>query len=167
MALDPLAVLYTGLFLAVVCGLYGLLIAILWSPFLLSERIRALFSALPPADWRASYALWIPVPATVWGFLFGSVLSLSRDVRPPADASSLYVGGIDGIAVATALVLVSLPVLSLRVLPARGTGRDPADDTPRTVLLVLAGTVWYLLLLVGPAYALTVLAGFGDAMSGP
>lgn len=165
MAVDPVSILHTGVFLAVVCGLYGLVVAVPWAPFLLAGRMRGLFDSLPPHDWRVNYALWIPLPAAVWGFLFGSGLSLSRDVRPPTRASELYVAGVDGIAVATLASIVLWPALVLYVLPARGIDWDPAEYAPTTVLLVVGATVWYLVWLVGPAYVLAVFAGFGDAMS--
>jgi hypothetical protein len=53
------------------------------------------------------------------------------------------------------------------VLPKKGVDWDPRGYSPSTVLLVVASLVWYLVLLIGPAYAFTVLAGFGDVMSGP
>lgn len=167
MVLDPISVLHTGVFFAVVCGLYGWLVAAAWAPFLLADRVRRLFGSLPPTDWRLNYLLWMPLPAVLWGFLFGSALSLSRDVRPPTRASELYVAGIDGIVVATVLSALLWPVLLLYVLPARGFDWDRDEYGPRTVLLVVAGTVWYLLFLVGPAYVFVLLAGWGDVLSGP
>lgn len=166
MALDPISVLHSGLFLAVVCGAYGWLVGVLWTPFLVAGRVRKLFDSLPHADWRVSYALFIPLPGVAWGFLFGCTLSLSRDVRPPTRASELYVAGVDGIVAATLVSVVLWPTLLVYVLPRRGVDWDPDGYGPTTVLLVLGVTVWYLLFLVGPAYALSVFAGFGDSFSG-
>lgn len=166
MALQPLSVLYTAVFLAVVVGLYGWVVGVLWSPFLLSERIRGLFGTLPPSEWYWNYALWIPLPAAVWGFFFGAGLSASRDVRGPTQASELYVAGVDGIILATVVSLLVWPTVLLYVLPAKDLDWDPAKYAPTTLLLVLGSLVWYLVFLVGPAYVLTVLAGFGDVMSG-
>jgi hypothetical protein len=165
MTVEPLAVLHSGVFTALLCGIYGWLIGVLWSPFLLARRMRLLFASLPNADWRVSYGLWIPLPAVVWGFCFGCVISLSRDLRTPGKASPLYVAGLDGIAVATLVSLLLWPALLLYVLPERGFDWDPAEYDVRTVLLVVAGIVWYLLFLVGPAYAMSVFAGFGDSFS--
>jgi hypothetical protein len=165
MSIDPLAVLHMGLFLAVVSGLFGWLVAVLWAPFLAAGRFRRLLDSLPPFGWRGNYALWIPLPAVVWGFLCGTVVSVSLDVRPETKASPIYVSGLDGIVVATAVSLVVWPILLLVVLPDRGVRWYRDEDTASTGALVLSSTVWYLLFLVGPAYVLTVLAGFGDAMS--
>jgi hypothetical protein len=167
MALQPFAILYSGLFLAVAAGLYGWFVGILWAPFLFAERFRRLLETVPPSDWLPNYVLWIPLPAAVWGFLFGSGISLSRDVFSPGEASELYAAGIDGIVIATAVSLVLWPLLLLYVLPKKGFDWDPRGYSPSTVLLVVVGLVWYLALLVGPAYVFTVLAGFGDVMSGP
>lgn len=165
MAVDPVGTLYTGVFLAVVAGLYGWLIAILWSPFLLAGRLRNLFETLPPSDWRVNYALWMPLPAAIWGFFFGFGLSLSLDVRPPAKASPIYLAGLDGIGLATIISLPLWPALLLYVIPDRGLDWNPNDYGPKTTLLVATSTLWYLVFLVGPGYVLSILAGLGDVMS--
>lgn len=130
MALQPLEILYTGVFIAVLSGVYGWLVALIWSPFLVAGRFRGLFRALPPAGWRVNYALWMPLPAAFWGFLFGSVLSLSLDVRPETKASPIYVAGLDGIALATLVSLPLWPILFLHVLPAAASTGTRATTTP-------------------------------------
>lgn len=165
MTFDPLGVAYTAVFLAAVAGVYGVAVAVVWSPFLLSGRLRALFEALPPGDSPLGY-LWLPLPAAVWGFLFGAGLSASRDLLSPGDAAPLYAAGVDGIVVATLVSAVLWPAAVLWWLPRRGVVWRPDGDGPETVALVVAGVVWYLLWLAGPAYVLSVFAGFGQAMSG-
>ena len=167
MSIEPIAILHMGVFLAIVSGLYGLLIALFWSPFLLTEHFRQLFGSLSPFDWHINYVLWIPLPAVCWGFLCGSVVSLSLDVRPPTDASPLYVSGLDGIIVATAVSLLLWPALLLYVLPARGFDWYSNKDSSTTVTLVIGGTVWYLPWLISPTYLIVLFAGFGDVMTGP
>jgi hypothetical protein len=153
--------------LVAVVWLYGLVIGGFWTPLLLAKRLRRLFATLPPSDWRVSYVLWIPLPAVFWGILFGVVLSVSPDLREPTSASPLYVGGVDGIVVATIVSLLVLPVVVLYLLPARGYDWVPEEYSTTTVVLVVGGLLWYLLFLVGPAYVLSIFAGFGDAMTGP
>ena len=167
MSVDPLAILYMGVFLAIVSGLYGLLIALFWSPFLLSKHFRQLFGSLSTFDWRINYILSIPLPAVCWGFLCGSAVSLSLDIRPPTDASPLYVSGLDGIIVATAVSLLLWPALLLYVLPARGFDWYSSKDTSTMVTLVIGGTLWYLPWLIIPTYLIVLFAGFGDVMTGP
>lgn len=152
-------------FIAVLGGLFGWLIAIVWAPFLFAERFRELFDSLPPGDWWVSYVLWIPLPAALWGFLFGGVVSLSGDLRPPTEASRLYVAGIDGIVVATLLSILLWPALLLYVLPTWVIDWDPNEYELETVGLVVGCTVWYLVFLVGPAYVLSVIAGFATVVS--
>ncbi|WP_323190550.1 hypothetical protein [Halostella sp. PRR32] len=166
MSVEPVAILHMGIFLAIVSGLCGLLVALFWSPFLLTERFRHLFGSLPPFDWPINYFLWIPLPAVCWGFLCGSVVSMSLDVRPPTDASPLYVSGLDGIIVATAVSLLLWPALLLYVLPARGFNWYSNEDTSTTVALVIGGTIWYFPWLVIPTYVIVLFAGFGDVMTG-
>ncbi len=164
---DPLSVLFTAVHFALLIGIYGLLIGVFWSPFLAAERLRGLFAVLPPSEWRVNYALWIPLPALVWGFLFGGTLSMSLDVRPQTQASEIYVAGIDGIVVATLISLLLWPILLLYVLPGSGLDWDQNEYTPKTIMLVFGSLIWYLALLVGPAYTLSLVAGFGDVMAGP
>jgi hypothetical protein len=166
MTVDVVQVLVSGLIVAALCVPYGLIVGVFCAPLLVAKRLRRMFDTIPNVDWRVTYALFVPLPAVVWGFLFGSVLELSSDLRPPTRASPLYLGGVDGIAVATLVSLLLWPTLLLYVLPRTGVDWDPNDYAPTTVFLVVAGLVWYLLFLVGPAYALSVFAGFGDAMAG-
>lgn len=166
MEIDPIWILFTGLHSSIPGGIYGWFIAIVWLPFLLARRFRVLFDSLPPSDWRVSYVLWMVLPAMVWAFFFGSVLSLSRDVRPPTRASELYVSGMDGIIVATVVSIFLWPTLLLYVLPARGFDWYSEKNTSTTVALVVGATVWYLLWIVVPMYVFVFFAGFGDAMTG-
>ena len=163
---DLLHVLFTGLHFSILGGIYGLFIAIFWSPFLVAGRFRVLFDSLVPTDWRVSYVLWMALPGMVWAFFFGSVLTLSRDIRPPTQASELYVAGVDGIVVATVVSLLLWPILLLYVLPDRGFDWYSENSTPTTVTLVVGGTVWYLLWLVVPMYVFVFFAGFGEVISG-
>lgn len=164
---DLPSVMFTAVHFALLTGLYGLLIGVFWSPFLAAERLRDLFASLPPSEWRVNYILWIPLPALVWGFLFGGVLSVSLDVRPPTQASKIYVAGIDGIVVATLISLLVWPILLLYVLPGGGVDWDPNEYASKTITLVVGSLVWYLVFLVGPVYTLSLFAGFGDVMAGP
>lgn len=164
---NPVSVLFTAVHFALLIGIYGLLVGVFWSPFLAAGRLRDLFAVLPPSEWRVNYALWIPLPALVWGFLFGGTLSVSLDVRPPTQASEIYVAGIDGIIVATLISLLLWPILLLYVLPGSGLDWNQNDYTPKTTILVVGSLIWYLVLLAGPAYILSLVAGFGDVMAGP
>lgn len=165
MGLDIVSVVYTGMFLGAVGWLYGWLVGVLCSPFLLSERVRSLFAAVPPRGWVANYALWIPLPAAVFGFWWGFGMSFSRDVLDPGTAAPLYAAGMDGLVLATLISAVLWPAMLLYVLPRRGYDWRPEDDEARSLLVVLGGLAWYLVFLVGPVYVLTIFAGFGQVMS--
>lgn len=160
-ALDPASTLSTGLVLAVACGLYGWLVAFLWAPFLVAERFRVLFASLPPDGAAVNYGLWMPLPAALWGFLAGSVFSLSAGGTPSTASAA-----VDGIVAATLVSVLLWPTVLLYVLPAGGVDWTPTGRTLPTVALVVGGTAWYLLFLVVPASVATVFAGFGEAMSG-
>lgn len=156
--------LFTVQFVLLV-GLYGAIIGVFWTPFLLFETIRDLFVALPLEDWRVSYLVWIPVPALVWSLVFAITLSISPELRQPSKASPLYVGGLDGIIMATVVSLLLWPAILLHGLPRLGVNWFPRNQSRKPQLLVVLGLTWYLVFLIGPAYGLSVFAGFGDAMS--
>jgi len=166
MAIDIGSALLSGAVAAAFCAIYGFVIGVFWTPFLIAKRFRRLFAELLDTDWRATYTLLIPLPAIVWGFFFGSVLELSPDLRPPSAASPSYLGGIDGIVVATLVSSLLWPTLLLYILPRVGIDWDPNEYPASTIILILSGLGWYLMCLIGPAYVLSVFAGFGDAMSG-
>jgi len=164
MALDPVSVLYNAVFVAVATGIYGWVIAVFWSPFLLSARLRALLDALPPRDWRWNYVLWIPLPGGTWGFIWGATLAIRSDLQPPE--ATIGAAAIDGLVIASVFSLLLWPAILLVVLPARGYDWSPEDDRLLSALLVIGGTSWYLLFIVGPMYYLSLLAGIGGAMTG-
>ncbi len=145
----------------VVAGVHGWVPGTLCAPVLVAGRVRGLFASVPGPNWGGSYALWTPVPAAVWGFVWGVVVSVSPAVRRPTEAAPLHVAGVDGIVAATAVSLLAWPALLLYVLPRRGLRWY--DDRATTVPLVLGWVVWYVCLLAGPAYALSVFAGFGQS----
>jgi hypothetical protein len=92
---------------------------------------------------------------------------MSLDMRPPTQASEIYVAGIDGIVVATLISLLLWPILLLYVLPGSGLDWDRNKYAPKTIILVVGSLLWYLVFLTGPAYILSLVAGFGDVMAGP
>ena len=120
MAADPLSVPHNAAFLAVVFGAYGVVVWVVSAPVLVAGRVRRPLDSLPPADRRVNYALWVPLPAAVLGFLCGATLPVSRAYHPPGSASPLYVSGVDGIVVATGVSVALWPALLLYVLPSRG-----------------------------------------------
>jgi hypothetical protein len=165
MPLEPLEILHTGVFLAVVAGVYGWLVGALWAPFLLSGRLRGLFDALSSREWWVNYVLAIPLPAVLWGFLFGTGLSTSRDVLDPGGAAPLYAAGVDGVVFATAVSLLLWPAILLSGLPDRGLDWADGRYDRRTGALTVIGVCWYHLFLAVPGYVLSIAAGFGQVLS--
>lgn len=164
MPLDPVSILQSAVFVGVVVGIYGWVIAFFWSPFLLSRRIRALLDVLPPRTWQWNYALWMPVPGIVWGVFWGATLAIRSDLQPPE--ATIGAAAFDGLITATVLSLLLWPLVLLFVLPSRGYPWYPADERLSAALLVIGGTGWYLLFIVVPMYYLSLLAGIGGAMTG-
>lgn len=166
MGLDAFGILYSGVFLAVVVGVYGYLPGSLTAPFLLAAPFRKLFAGLPGPNWGTSYVLWIPLPAALWGFCFGVVISLSGDLGPTAAEPDLYHLGVEGIIVATAVSAVLWPAVLLYWLPSIDVSWYGDEAGLKEIALAVGATAWYLLFVVYPAYMFVFFAGFGQAFSG-
>jgi hypothetical protein len=141
------------LLLAVVALAPGLVAGILWSPFLLSGRLRSLVKTVDPTGfWPATYALCSVCTGVLvvvgYGLLLGD---LPND--PGAGANLLLDGVVTG-----ALVLVAAgwagPTL---VAPRLGYDWDPTGYGPGTHALVLAGAVWYAVVLLTPFFLLSLV----------
>lgn len=164
MALDPVSVLQSAVFVAVAVGIYGWVVAFFWSPFLLSRRIRKLLDVLPPRNWQWNYALWMPLPGATWGFIWGATLAIRSDLQPPE--ATIGAAAFDGLVAATGFSLLLWPAVLLVGLPGSGYDWYPDNERLRTALLVIGWTTWYLLFIVVPMYYLSLLAGIGGAMTG-
>lgn len=133
-------------------ALPGTVAAVCWTPFLLSERFRALFVALPPAGRLVpSYvavALALSVP-----YLAGVVLTVGLvDSAGPGWSE----GFLDTALFGGALVGFVAPVIAGAGLPRLGVDWDPAGYGASTWLLLLAAGLWYAVVAAVPLVALAV-----------
>jgi hypothetical protein len=141
------------LLLAVVALGPGTVAGVLWSPFLLSGRLRAFVRTVDPTGfWPATYAFCSVgtgfLVVVGFGLLLGDLPSGSA-----AGANRLLDGVVTG-----ALVLVAAgwagPTL---VAPRLGYDWDPTGYGLGTHALVLAGAVWYAAVLLTPFFLLSIV----------
>ena len=60
-----------------------------------------------------------------------------------------------------------MPTLLLYIVPGSGLDWNRNEYAPKTIILVVGSLVRFLAFLTGPAYILSLFAGFGDVMAGP
>jgi hypothetical protein len=126
----------------------GTVATVLWTPFLLSERLRAGFRALDPFGfWPATYLLvgvLGGVPQTAY-----AVLAVGRvaDGASGAAAANALLDATVGGAFAVALVGWAVPAV---VAPRLGLNWDPTEFGASTHALVAAGAVWYAAVVGAP-----------------
>ena len=141
------------LLLAVVALAPGTVAGVLWSPFLLSGRLRALVRTVDPTGvWPVTYALCSVGTGSLVVVGFGLLLGNLPD--DSAAGANLLLDGV----VAAALVLVAVgwagPTL---VAPRLGYDWDPTGYGLGTHALVLAGAVWYAAVLLTPFFLLSLV----------
>ncbi|MCD2204936.1 hypothetical protein [Halobacterium sp. KA-6] len=124
---------------------------VLWSPFLLSERLRSLFRHLPPTNSLLRSYLVVEIGLAV-PFIMGTAVAL---VRIPRAAVSTAI--LDTVVQITFVYVVALPVLAGDVLPKLGVDWDPTGYSGTTWLLLVGSVVWYAVLVAVPLSFLAVL----------
>ncbi|EMA67752.1 hypothetical protein C461_08494 [Halorubrum aidingense JCM 13560] len=134
-------------------ALPGIAAAVLWSPFLLAARFRALFVALPPAGRLVpSYvgvALGLSVP-----YVAGILLTVGLvDPAGPGWSSGLVETALAG----GVLVALVAPTAAVLGLPRLGVDWDPTGYGPGTWALLVAAGLWYAAVAAAPLFALAVV----------
>lgn len=126
----------------------GLVVTVLWSPFLLSERVRALFDRLPPFE--------SPYPNYVLFALAGSlpyVAGLLWAFRAADTGSVVFTSTL----VVSVVYVVALPIGAVLGLPRAGVDWDPTGYGVATWGVLVAGAVWYALLFAAPLTVVSIV----------
>jgi hypothetical protein len=136
----------------------GLVAAVLWTPFLIASRFRALFRALPPAGRLVpSYvgvALTLSIP-----YLAGLLLTVGLvDSAGPGWSE----GFLDTALFGGVLVGLVAPAVAAAGLPRLGVDWDPTGYGASTWALLLAAGLWYAVVAAVPLVALAI----GTALPG-
>lgn len=119
----------------------GVVAMVLWSPFLLSERIRQLFQRLPPTDSLLPTYVLVGI-ATSLPYVLGLVWALTR-----AESGKMIFTVAIGV---TICYIVALPLVGVLGLPRSGIDWAPTGYGWQTWLLLVGGAVWYALLFTVP-----------------
>ena len=131
--------------LALVVG-PGIVAAVLWSPILLSSRIRSLFDRLPPVrSTIASYflvAIALSIP-----FVIGTGIVFTTTSTEGAALSNAL---LNMTFVLTIAYVGMLPLTSVVGLPRIGIDWDPTNYGLGTWLLLVSVVLWYAAVFVIP-----------------
>lgn len=141
------------LMLALVLLLPGMIATLLWAPFLLAGRIRALFEALPPRGSLVPSYVAIGLGASlpyVLGVL-GIMLALPSEGAAWSNAILTLIQWV------SVVYLLILPGVAILGLPAVGIDWDPTGYGATSWALLAVGTLWYALLFAIPLFVLAVL----------
>ncbi|AEH35548.1 hypothetical protein [Halopiger xanaduensis] len=124
----------------------GLVATVLWAPFLLSNRLRALFRSLPPAGSTVPTYVLAGIGASV-PYLAGFLAVLAFVDSSGVAWSNAFLKLCFQLGV---LYVVGFPVLCAVGLPRFGVDWDPTGYGWRTWGLLVAGAAWYALLFTIP-----------------
>lgn len=132
----------------------GIVAAIIWSPFLLASRIRALFRALPPARSTAVSYVVVTVGLSI-PYLFGTIAALvvTEGQTGGAMANAL----LNVLIPVSSLYVLGLPILAIRGLPRIGRDWDPNGYDTTTWVLLIVGAAWYSALFAVPLFLIAVV----------
>lgn len=136
---------FIPLFGSVIGLLAAIPIGLLWSPFLLSARIRRCFAMGPTRWWQANYGLTFALLGAVHAGLVVAGLLYAHD---PTSTFEALVGP-SLVVPATAWVAVAFSL--------RGEG-DDQESSGATLGLVALGAVWYALLTGVPSFVVALFA---------
>lgn len=133
----------------------GLVAAVVWSPVLASERLRALFRTLPPTG---SLGITYPVVAVALSLPYlGAFLGA---LAATADGSGAAIA--NAVLGATALVsvvyIVGGPVVAAVGLPRLGVDWDSNGYDGVTWLLLVAASAWYAAIFAVPFFVFSIFA---------
>ncbi|XGI84270.1 hypothetical protein ACEU6E_03205 [Halorutilales archaeon Cl-col2-1] len=139
-----------GVFVVVYLFLPGLVAGVLWSPFLVSERVRSVFDEAPVPLYVA-YPVFCVAAAVPYLLGLGAVFVLD-----PTGTATYSNAIISLSVVVTLLYTVGFPSLALLVLPR--LGYDQVDDRRVTTWLLLgAGGLWYGIVMSLPLFLVAVV----------
>lgn len=134
----------------------GLAAALLWSPFLLSARLRALFRCIPPGSGPTGSYLLLAAGGGL-PYVAGGLWALSRGDAGEVAAANALLDVLVGVSIGYVLLA---PVLAGIVLPALGYDWDETGYGVGTWALLVAGSGWYAALLSAPLFLVAVVAAF-------
>lgn len=138
----------------------GVVAMIFWAPFFASDRITALFRALPPRDSVGiSYVLFAMLASIP--FLVGFVIALiATPTNPPENAAPLSDNLLTLAVYLTGGYTLAVPILGAAILPELGVDWDPTDYGPSTWVLLGVAGLWYGLVFAIPLFIFSLVLAF-------
>lgn len=123
----------------------GLLAAVLWSPILISRRLRELFRRLPPTDSIAVGYVVVAIGLSI-PFIIGIGFGVAGSTHS-VDVANALLNVVFGL---TIVYLIGLPVGTVVGLPRVGIDWDPTGYRRSTWVVIIMATLWYLVLFIIP-----------------
>ena len=123
----------------------GVFAAVLWSPILLSGRLRALFRRLPPTDSTVVGYTIVAVGLSI-PFVIGVGMGTTGSAQS-VDVANALLNVVFGIGI---LYLLGLPVSAVVGLPRADIDWDKTGYGLGTWAVVVIATLWYVILFVVP-----------------
>ena len=124
----------------------GLVAAVLWSPILLSSRVRSLFDRLPPARSTIASYLLVAIGLSI-PFVIGTGIVFTTTSTEGAALSNAL---LNMAFVLTIAYMGVLPLTSVVGLPRIGLDWDPTNYGLSTWLLLVCVVLWYAAVFVIP-----------------
>jgi hypothetical protein len=155
------AVVETAVTLLQLCALsagFGFGAAIVWIPFLESNRVRALFTTIGWTDsWPVSYLVVITIVGAGGFLLFTAVLVLGDTLYSPpgTDIPAENAFFWWGLLVGYSIYMLLLWIVPVGILPRVGFDWDPHGYDWKTKALFASGVLWF---QIGGAAATTFIA---------
>ncbi|MFB6352569.1 MAG: hypothetical protein ABEJ92_00630 [Halobacteriales archaeon] len=135
----------------------GAVAAVLWSPFLLAARLRALFRELPPTGHLLPTYAVVAVGAGL-PYVLGTFWAV---VATSGGTGGEMANGLLDVVIPLSLgYAVGVPLLGAAGLPRFGVDWDPTGYGISTWVLLLAGGTWYALLFAVPLFVIAVVLAF-------
>lgn len=132
----------------------GLVAALLWSPFLLSSRLRSLYRSLPPAGSTVVSYLGVTLGLSL-PYLVGTVWAITA--TKGGTGATMANALLDVILPITALYVIGLPIASVEGLPRLGIDWDETGYEPSTWVLLIAGAGWYAAIFAIPLFLIALI----------
>lgn len=138
----------------------GVVAAVCWTPFLLSERLRALFAALPPFD--SPYVSYVLVSlAASLPFVVGVGAALvGVDTEGPRAGARMANAILDVVVPLSVGYVVGTPLVGVLGLPRVGADWDPTGYGASTWVLLALGGAWYAALFAVPLTLFALVIAF-------
>ena len=141
---------WMSLYAALAGGVGGIVLALFWTPLLVSERVRALFSIGPTGRLPLNYAVVFVVVSGIHAGLLGGWIE--SGATPANGITAVVALGLGIPAVGWLVAVVGLPALGYDWAP------NGCDLRTKAVLAVGAG--WYGIMTILPGVLLAAIAAF-------